>query len=598
MKRIIKKKFSLPDESGLQDVIFLFGIFVFISILIIGLFPGQSMGLVINREFFIYAVMTIPAIAAIYFIIMSFRRNLNFDSAFIRYSIRKKMALAFIFMAVVPALPIVLASNYLISQTLSSLFVGKTSSALNEAVTMTDETVSGVKDSIDRELRNIDQMKKSGFFNPYSPRDRGVLISGMKIKDLEAAFFTYAREGGYNRIAGMDAHDDLPGGMKEFFRVVELADGMRTDRVTLSGREYFIGSISGGGCLVAVYRKLPESAKKRMDLFNAAIEDYKNLDYIKTYFMGRVGIFLLGLSIMVIFIAVLISLYLSKNITSPVLELSRAAREIAHGNFNVRMHRDSYDELGMLYDSFNQMAFDLERNRKTMYQKQRLEAWREMARRLVHEIKNPLTPIRLSAERMNKRFLEKHPDIEEIVQSGTKTIIDEVDVLMKILEEFTKFARLPDMKPVKTSINRLIENSLAFFAGHEQVNFISNLDGRIPDIYVDKVLMRQTLTNLIQNAVDAIEDRGTVEIRSELSESAEVKTVTIRVIDDGTGIKEKDIDRIFDPGFSTKPSGTGLGLAIVEKIILEHGGRISCVSNPGAGTQFIIELPMDGGENG
>ncbi|MFC1668876.1 histidine kinase dimerization/phospho-acceptor domain-containing protein, partial [Spirochaetota bacterium] len=113
------------------------------------------------------------------------------------------------------------------------------------------------------------------------------------------------------------------------------------------------------------------------------------------------------------------------------------------------------------------MIIELDNNRKVMYQKQKLEAWREMAKRLVHEIKNPLTPIRLSADRIRRRYSEKHPDLEKIILSGTETIIEEVEVLKNILDEFTKFARLPEMKPEMMDVNGILENCINFLSGHE-----------------------------------------------------------------------------------------------------------------------------------
>ena len=259
----------------------------------------------------------------------------------------------------------------------------------------------------------------------------------------------------------------------------------------------------------------------------------------------------------------------------------------------ISLNHESEDELGVLYKSFNHMIEDLDRNRKIMYQKQRLEAWKEMARKVVHEIKNPLTPIRLSAERMRKRTVEKSPELNQVILSGTETIIEEVDSLMKLLSEFTNFARLPEMKPVKENLRSIIESSAGLFIGHENVTFNVDIPGNIPLVFIDKSLIRRALGNLIQNAIEAVRDNGMIDIKAEYINNVTADIVRITVSDNGPGVKEEDLERVFEPGFSRKPSGSGLGLAIVEKIVLEHQGRIFCKSEPGKGSDFIIEIPVN-----
>ncbi len=190
---------------------------------------------------------------------------------------------------------------------------------------------------------------------------------------------------------------------------------------------------------------------------------------------------------------------------------------------------------------------------------------------------------------MRKRYAEKHEDIERIITVGTETIIEEVNVLMTILSEFTKFARLPEMRPGETDLNKLIENCINLFKGHENIKFELSLDRDIPLIYIDKILFNQVITNLIQNAVDAVNETGKITAKTELING---NTVRISIIDNGTGIKEEYINRIFEPGRSYKPSGTGLGLSIVEMIVLEHSGKVYCNSEYGKGTEFVVEIPV------
>ncbi len=584
------------SDTGLQDVIFLVGIFLFISILIIGLFPGKSAGMEIDREFFIYAVMTVPAIAAIYFIIISFRRKLNFDTPIISSSIRKKIILAFVFVAILPNLPIVIVSYNVLNRTISNLIFDKTSAALSEAVDMSREPVAEMGDRIRDELADLKYSMSRGGGSVLSSRGRDILRQKAAIKGMSVLFFNvYSARSGYSVVPADGGHRNFPDGLKKFYSVIETGAEIRIDQLAIAGKKYLAGSFRTGNVLTVLYDPIPEKIFARQKLYTGSLDDYRQLEYLlKTFFRGRVGLFLLALSIFSVTVSMLVSIFLSKNITRPVLNLSDAAREIASGNFSLRIRHDSEDELGVLYSSFNQMVSELDRNRRAMYQKQRLEAWRDMARRVVHEVKNPLTPIRLSAERMRKQYLNGNPNIEEIILSGTETIVEEVEVLMGILAEFTRFARLPEMKPVRADINELLEGCVNMFSAHERISFTVRTDPSMPLLFIDKVLMKQTFTNLIQNAADAVEMTGAIEIVSEYKRTE--NRAVIRIIDDGIGIRKENLDKIFDPGFSTKPSGTGLGLAIVEKIVMEHRGTISCSSEYRRGTEIAIALPVNPGE--
>ncbi len=592
--KIFNKKNIFLEDAGLQDVLFLGGIFIFVSIIIIAFFPDRDSQSIVSQNFLAYIMMLVPVIAAIYFIIVSFRRNLYAESAEISSSIRKKITIAFVFVSVLPSLPIVLVSNYLLNKTVSNLNFTKVYHAYDEALAMSRESVNRLYPDMKGELEAIEFFSGKVGLPVAGQKYRDFLREAARVKKMSALFFKINRTGAGNKLEQLDGvENDFTAVLRRFLEISELNQKYRIDRISIKNSDYIIGTLALKDQVIVMYRAVPEYIERRMSLFSESIEDYRKLEFLTTFFKQDAEVFLLSLSFVIIIIAVLVSLYLSKSITKPVLELSEAARQVAVGNFNVKINRTSEDELGLLFDSFNMMVHELDQNRKLMYQKQRLEAWREMARKVVHEIKNPLTPIRLSAERMRRRFIEKHADIDTIILTGTETIIEEVDVLMNILSEFTKFARLPEMNPVKININPILENCMIFFSGNEKITFDLDVDESMPGVYVDKILLWQALTNLIQNAVDAMKGMGTIRISSRYITVNGVQIVRISIEDNGAGIKPEDLEHIFEPGYSTKPSGTGLGLAIVEKIILEHNGRVYCQSKPGEGTTFIIDLPAD-----
>ena len=223
---------------------------------------------------------------------------------------------------------------------------------------------------------------------------------------------------------------------------------------------------------------------------------------------------------------------------------------------------------------------------------QRASAWQEVARRIAHEIKNPLTPIQLSAERILKKHRRKAKDLDSILEPSIQTIITEVKDLKRLVDEFSRFARMPEAQPVPNDINRIIEESLALYrTSHSDLTIEQNFAPDIPTIKVDSDQMKRVFTNLIENAVESMENSGQIAIST--SFDADINAVLIEVADEGVGVAPEDKDKLFLPYFSTKQDGTGLGLAIVNRIIADHNGYIRIEDNVPKGTKVIIELPAE-----
>ena len=224
---------------------------------------------------------------------------------------------------------------------------------------------------------------------------------------------------------------------------------------------------------------------------------------------------------------------------------------------------------------------------------QKIAAWREVARRLAHEIKNPLTPIQLSAERIRKQYLERGEDLDATVAEGTAAIVREVAGLKNLVDEFARFARLPAPNRVPTDLRDVIAACLDLYRDrHPGVRIEARCAATLPPALVDGEQIRRALVNLLDNAVEAMGGRGTVvvEARSEGTAGG----LHLEVADDGPGIRPEDRDRLFLPYFSTKKRGTGLGLAIVHRIVTDHRGRIRVEDNRPRGARFVIDLPSAG----
>jgi two-component system nitrogen regulation sensor histidine kinase NtrY len=221
---------------------------------------------------------------------------------------------------------------------------------------------------------------------------------------------------------------------------------------------------------------------------------------------------------------------------------------------------------------------------------QRMAAWREVARRIAHEIKNPLTPIQLSAQRLRKRYLEKLQPDGTVFDECTRTIVKQVEELKGMVNEFSNFARMPASQPTPNHLNEIIQETLVLFQGFQkQVQFEFNPD-ELPVLYVDRDQMKRVMINLIKNSLAAIENGGKINIQT--TYNPQLQTVRLEVSDNGCGISDEDKGRLFEPYFSTKKTGTGLGLAIVNAIISDHRGYIRVRDNKPKGTTFLIELPV------
>lgn len=221
---------------------------------------------------------------------------------------------------------------------------------------------------------------------------------------------------------------------------------------------------------------------------------------------------------------------------------------------------------------------------------QRALAWQEVARRIAHEIKNPLTPIKLSTERIIKKWDERTSDFEDVLKKATNTIVKEVDSLRNLVDEFSKFGKMPKINLTPNNIRAIIEEVVDLYSDFKDVRILTSFQ-EIPEIEVDREQIKRVLINLIDNAIHA----DTKDIWLNALYEPTMELIRIEVIDDGIGIKDEDKDKLFLPYFSTKKEGTGLGLAIVDRIIGAHRGYIRIKDNEPKGTQFIIELPVSKG---
>ncbi len=247
----------------------------------------------------------------------------------------------------------------------------------------------------------------------------------------------------------------------------------------------------------------------------------------------------------------------------------------------------------MVDDHHNPIGFVIVFDDLTNLEKaQRLAAWQEVARRIAHEIKNPLTPIQLSAQRLRKRFLNRIFDDRDIFDQCTATIVNQVDEIKNMVSEFSDFARMPKLHKERKNLGQLVEEVVFLYQeAHKHVHVHCRIDPSVPAFSFDAVQIKRVLINLLDNAVSVLGDNGTIEVSLEFA--SDPRSIRLEVVDNGPGIADDVKLRVFEPYFSTRKSGTGLGLAIAHTIVSEHNGSIRTRDNTPTGTVFTVELPLD-----
>ncbi len=295
-----------------------------------------------------------------------------------------------------------------------------------------------------------------------------------------------------------------------------------------------------------------------------------------------------GVGLILVYI---VSYIVGLQMTKPINQLVAGAAEIASGNLEQRVAIQSRDEIGRLAGAFNQMAAALKTSLERRLAAERLAAWGDVARYVTHEIKNPLFPIRLSIENLQRAYQgrgNQSTAFDEIFVQCTDIVIEEVERLQRLVDEFHRFARMPHAERKLSDLNQVVQNVVNLYAESvENIQIKGSLALDLPPLSLDSEQITQALENLIQNAIEAIPDGGTLNISTQLVNEEKIR---IKIQDTGIGMSPETLAQIFAPYYTTKDTGTGLGMAIVQRIINDHDGEIFVESKEGIGTTVSIEL--------
>jgi len=352
-------------------------------------------------------------------------------------------------------------------------------------------------------------------------------------------------------------------------------------RVTiLSGKDVL--TTAGTAAPPTLSRELPIGDVATVSLTFSQADLVATREEVLRAFLGFAGV---GL-----FLSLLLGIVVSRRITRPVEALTEAAQQIAGGTPGVTVPaQDASGELKQLIDTFNRMTGDLKDATDKLVASERVAAWQEVARRLAHEIKNPLTPIRMSLETLLAASQRGQLDerFKGLFTESARAVLEEVDRLKRIVDEFSQFARLPRPQLVSQDLGEAVQAVMALYADHDGVRFVTQLEpGAV--VAFDRDMLTQVLVNLVKNAEEAMAGRqGTIWVRVQKTPGE----IRLEVEDQGPGIPAELKARLFEPYVTTKPQGTGLGLAIAQRIAQEHAGRLTVIDGAAGGALFRLSLP-------
>ncbi len=697
----------------------------------------------IASNILIFALVNVNLVLLLVLVVMVFRSlfkvYLERRDNLLGSKFRVKLVVAFVSLSLLPALLLFVVASNLLTNSVDSWFNIKVEESLQDSLEVAQLFDRTAKETILAQARHIASRIDPGVLNSQEGLELARSLIGEKLAEYNLGAVQVI-DGSGAELMGLRAKRrapaDLPA-LGQAFRRGQRGETFAIAQSTSDG-DFVRGvapiAVSNGRATFLVATQLiPEAASAKVGDVTRGVKEYQQLKTLKNPIKGIYIMLFLMVTLVIIFAAVWVGVYLARGITVPIQQLAEGTRAIAAGNLNYRVDVKADDEIGILVGSFNTMTEDLrqskaelesanldlqrsnvEMDQRRAYMETVLEniatgvlsldrqgiittinpaavkilglegrpmrrshyaellrgdslaplralldrstghaagimdqqitlrrngrvanivvsisglterpesplgrvvvleeitqriraeqtmAWREVARRIAHEIKNPLTPIHLSAQRLRKKFAERAPDYEQVFDECTRTIISEVKALKGLVDQFSKYAvKMPSSDPKPSDLHLVVEMVLTLYSAVPKgVKIGRELDPELPFVNVDPEQIRRALINLVDNALDAVGGEGEITIRTRYVKAREV--VALEVVDTGRGIPQADRERLFLPYFSTKLGGTGLGLAIVRRIVADHAGQIRIEDHVPRGTRVIIELPapMPSGGNG
>ncbi|MGH7496535.1 MAG: ATP-binding protein [bacterium] len=483
-------------------------------------------------------------------------------------TLRAKFIFVFLALTLVPAAAIALLTRNLLDKTLSLGLNAEVSSGLQAAVVALQQNYAGEREQLAAELRrliaSLRAVPNGAFVRQDSLHAFALVDSARQIQQTwpSRQSFSFAEQA-----------------VHEAFVADTLLDaGSDSTAIRL------VGAVKPGTIAIG-RRTLPPALRQRAAEILRATQYFALMDLEQNRLRRSLLLVFLAVYVPMLVLALLAGWYFARRMTAPLEELAAGTRRLAQGDWQHRVAMRTRDEIGEMGRAFNAMVSALQQQQEKLIGLEKLAAWREMARVLAHEIKNPLTPIQLMVQQMRDEYRGENQQYQNMLEECGGIINEEIEKLRKLVREFSDFARMPELHPAPGQLNDLIKEMARL---HPTRVVRLDLDPALPPINFDWEAMRRVLINLVANALQS-SPKAEVTIHTLVSSVHD--TIEIIVADTGSGIPPENLKKIFEPYFSTKKSGMGLGLAIVKRIIEEHQGHITVASDVGNGTRFVISLP-------
>jgi nitrogen fixation/metabolism regulation signal transduction histidine kinase len=505
-------------------------------------------------------------------------------------TLRARLLALFFLVALVPSLGLTFAVTQYLAKSLAALRNPETERALGQSLEV-------IRQGIERLGSDARQHLEVLALDAETTR----LFQAKQFPALERYLRDEARSRGLDFICLYDVSGDTE---KRLFgaRLGPRITLPTPDKAALVGAREEGGIVSGGDVprqvsgvvglgathvILAGYQLDPEvsseieALQKNLTMYRR-LGVYTSLSQRGLWIFAALWTVILGLGSFLLAVAV------SRGIASPVLELRSGMERVTQGELDHRVAPGGTSEVRYLGRAFNRMVEEIQSSRRALLKAERLAAWREVARAVAHEIRNPLTPIQFALQRLQEESKRSEGPRPEVVRENADAILREVRSLQEFATAFSSVAQLPEPKPQACDLAALVEDAARLYRGSSPAEFRVEAEADLPVAWADPGQIQRVLVNLIKNALEAMSGRGVVTLRIRRGDAGEV---TLEVADSGPGMDSATLERAGHPGFTTKSSGSGLGLTLVQRIVEQHGGRFELVSSPGEGTRAVVSLP-------
>lgn len=547
----------------------------------------------------VYIFYFIPLFSLSLLISYFYRNKRNLETGRLKSSIRYRLTLSFIFVALLPSVPILFLSSNITGK-LYERFYGID---IEEALSSGETLISN--EEIPKKKLLVEKTRLLESFLRIQPLNLESLVAGAsKLNLIQSDEFyvgIYEKEKSILENRGLK-YRPLEKNFKSFSKTSNWKEFLsyRPDYCMYFIRVPFpVGNYS-----LQTGIRIHKGEEKIVYSLISTRRNYDRADLAKEKLPYRIRLTFSIITVSIFLLAIYFSLLFARKISRPIIELANATQKISMGETDISLEIREAGEIGALIDSFNQMVQDLKSKDAELMRSQRIAAWKEVAQRMAHEIKNPLTPIQLSAERIRRKMKSENMEqFREIVSTGTDTIIKQVRVLEHLVNEFSDFARMPAPKLINQNLEPIILEAVKLFEHTPQIKITTSIAKGFPQLFLDQKIILRVLTNLVKNSIEAIERKrekeespdyiGTIHISASTTRKIMRRVAVISIEDNGIGISPELKQKVFEPYYSTKNNNTsGIGLAIVQKSVIDHNGHISIDSSNMGGCRFQIELPV------